>query len=117
MRGPPGRRFGFRPLRQLAPLLPGVVLALALVAVLASTAALEQSNDSLSYLVKARDGRRLFHPHHLLFNAAVRALYLGLDWSAGVSDVVLAAQVHNLVFTFVALLAVYWIGLRWLGSQ
>jgi len=94
-----------------------VLLALALVAVLASTAASEQSRDALSYLDKAREGHALFHPHHLLFNAAVRALYLGLDWSAGVSDVVLAAQAHNLVFTFVALLAVYWIGLRWLGSQ
>lgn len=97
--------------------MPGVMLGLALVAVLASTAALEQSNDALSYLVKARDGRRLLHPHHLLFNLAVRALYLGLDWAAGVRDIVLAAQVHNLASTFVALLAVYWIGRRWLGSR
>jgi len=117
MRGSPRRRFGVRSLQQLAPLLPGVLLALALVAVLASTAASEQSRDALSYLDKAREGHALFHPHHLLFNAAVRALYLGLDWSAGVSDVVLAAQAHNLVFTFVAFLAVYWIGFRWLGSQ
>jgi len=35
----------------------------------------------------------------------------------GVRDIVLAAQVHNLVLTFIAIVAVYWIGLRWLGSQ
>jgi hypothetical protein len=117
MEGSPPTRFVGCSARRLTILIPGVLLAAGIVVALASTAALEQSNDSLSYLVKARDGRRLFHPHHLVFNAAVRALYLGLDWTVGARDVVLAAQVHNLVFTFVALLAVYWIGLRWLKSQ
>ena len=71
----------------------------------------------MAYLTKARDGEGLFHPHHLIFNAAVRSVYLGLNSVTGIRDVVLAAQVHNLAFTFVALLAVYWIGLRWLSSQ
>jgi len=98
-------------------LLPGVLLSLGVIAVLAATAAIEQSGDSLAYLTKARDGEGLFHPHHLIFNAAVRSVYLGLNSVTGIRDVVLAAQVHNLAFTFVALLAVYWIGLRWLSSQ
>ena len=102
---------------RLVGLLPGVLLSLGIVAVLAATAAVEQSGDSLAYLTRARDGGGLFHPHHLLFNAAVRSVHLGLAAVTGVHDVVLAAQVHNLAFTFVALLAVYWIGLEWLGSQ
>lgn len=103
--------------RPVVDLLPGVVVAAAIVAVLASTAALEQTGDSLAYLRKARIGGKLFHPHHLLFSASVRLVYLGLDSVVGVRDVVLAAQIHNLAYAFVALLAVYSIGLRWLGSR
>jgi len=117
MEGSPPTRFVGRSAGRLTALLPGVLLALGIVAVLASTAALEQSGDSLAYLTKARDGQGLFHPHHLLFNAAVRSVYLGLAAVVGVRDIVLAAQVHNLVLTFIAIVAVYWIGLRWLGSQ
>ncbi len=102
---------------RLTVLLPGILIAVGIVAVLAATAAVEQSGDSLAYLTKARAGEGLFHPHHLIFNAAVRSVYLGLGALTGVRDVVLAAQLHNLAFTFIALLAVYWIGLRWLGSQ
>jgi hypothetical protein len=97
--------------------LPGILLALGIAAVLAGSAAVEQSADSLAYLTKARAGTGLFHPHHLLFNAAVRMVYLGLAALTGVRDVVVAAQVHNLAFSVIALLAVYLIGLRWLGSQ
>jgi hypothetical protein len=98
-------------------ILPGALAALAIVGLLAAYPAAEQTGDSTAYLIKAQSGGRMLHPHHLLFNPAVRIVYVGLINVTGIRNVVLAAQIHNIVFTAVALLAVYWIGLRWLGTR
>jgi hypothetical protein len=98
-------------------ILPGLLLSLAIIALLAAYPVADQTGDSTSYLIKAQSGGRMLHPHHLLFNPAVRIVYLGLMTVTGVRNVVLAAQIHNLLFALVALLAVYWIGLRCLGTR
>jgi hypothetical protein len=92
MEGSPPTRFVGRSAGRLTALLPGVLLA-GIVAVLARPCS--ASGDSLAYLTKARDGKACC-PHHLLFNAAVRSVCLGL---AAVVGVVTSSspQVHNLV--------------------
>lgn len=74
------------------------------------------TGDSLNYARLALEGKDLFHPHHLVFTAAVRVSYFVLGWLTGHWDVLLAAQLHNLAFLAFGLLAMFWIGWQRLDS-
>lgn len=78
----------------------GVALALATGLVYAATRATELTGDSLLYASAIRDGANLFHPHHLLFGPIVHSLRLATGL-----DAVTAAQLHNMLWAVVALLA------------
>lgn len=94
----------------------GLALIGAIGALQMATRALEQTGDSISYAWAAREGSFLFHPHHLVFSAAVRAVYLMIGWATGFWDILIAGQLHNVCFAALGLFAVFWLGWRYLGS-
>lgn len=69
----------------------GVAVAVALYMLRAA----EQTDDSLAYALLIRSGEHMFHPHHLLFIPAVRAVYRMLG---PYHDAIEAAQVHNIAW-------------------
>ncbi len=95
----------------------GLGLAAASFGLLWSTRALTQYGDSLNYLLAARSGQGLFHPHHLLYNAVIRLFYLALRAVDRGIDVANAAQLHNVLWAVVAVLAVYFIVLKISGAR
>jgi len=81
------------------------------------TRAAAQYGDSLNYVWAARTGQGLFHPHHLIFNFVIREIYrlfqaLGLGLTA-----LDAAQLHNILWSGIAVVSVYAIGRRVFGSR
>lgn len=81
------------------------------------TRAQEQYGDSLHYLESARSGTGLFHPHHLGYNLAVRAFFLGLRGLLAGLDIVTAAQVHNILWALVSLGCLGFLTFRLTGSR
>ncbi|MBN3041100.1 MAG: glycosyltransferase family 39 protein [Candidatus Omnitrophica bacterium] len=79
--------------------------------------ATEQTGDSLNYLYCAKTGENLFHPHHLLFNPAVRIFYLLFSYIFKNSDVLLSAQIHNIIWAVITVLSVYFIIDKISGSK
>ena len=78
----------------------GVALALGTGLVYGVTRATELTGDSLLYATAIRDGAGLVHPHHLLFGPIVHSMRLATGL-----DAVSAAQLHNMFWAVVALLA------------
>jgi hypothetical protein len=76
----------------------------------------EQYGDSLNYAVSIRSGIGLFHPHHLLYNPAVRGLFRLLQAVDGRITAVDAGQVHNIFWAVVAVVALFSLATRWLES-
>jgi len=72
---------------------------------------LEQTPDSLSYATAVRSGEGMFHPHHILFAPAVKGVYLMISAFCTSCNVILAAQIHNILWASLAIgggyLAVY----------
>ena len=95
----------------------GLGLAAASFGLLWWTRTLTQYGDSLNYLLAARSGQDLFHPHHLLYNAIVRVFYLALRAVDRGIDVITAAQLHNVLWAVVAVMAVYFIVRRISGAR
>ncbi len=76
-----------------------------------------QTGDSLNYVWAARTGSDLFHPHHLIFNFVIREIH-GLFTALGLGLTALnTAQLHNIVWSVVAVVSVYAIGRRVLLSR
>lgn len=65
------------------------------------------TGDSLNYAYSAKTGSGLFHPHHLLFNPIVRMLFAVISSVCRACDVVVAAQIHNIFWAVVVILAIY----------
>lgn len=82
-----------------------VVAVAAVVALLLSLRAAEQSPDALDYALAARSGAGLFHPHHLLFSPLVRGVLALLAPLGRGGDAILAGQLHNVGWAVAALLA------------
>lgn len=61
----------------------------------------EQTGDALKYTWAARTGVDLYHPHHLLYSAAVRGVHALLAPVAGELDMLRAAQIHNAAWALV----------------
>lgn len=77
----------------------------------------QQSNDSLSYAVSAKSSLRSFHPHHLLYNPIVRLFYLPISSICRTCDVILAGQIHNILWAIVTILSFFYILKYLLGSS
>lgn len=77
----------------------------------------QQSNDSLNYAVSAKSGLRLFHPHHLLYNPIVRLFYLAISSICRTCDVILAGQIHSILWAIVTVLSFFYILKYLLGSS
>lgn len=96
----------------------GIGLLLGALALLVLTRASEQTGDSLAYAHAVREGGgALFHPHHLIYNAAVRAIYLVLSPWCTACDAIVAGQLHNLFWALVAVVAFYQLLLRLVESR
>jgi hypothetical protein len=65
------------------------------------------TGDSLNYAYSIKTGSDLFHPHHLLFNPIVRLLFIVISSVCRACDVVIAAQIHNIFWAVVAVLAIF----------
>jgi len=68
---------------------------------------LEQSPDSLSYATSIRSGEGMFHPHHILFAPAVKAIYLFLSICCSTYDAIISAQIHNILWASLATAGAY----------
>jgi hypothetical protein len=88
---------------------PVLFLALFTPILLVLTRSAQQTGDALLYAYSIRTGVDLFHPHHLLYGPAVRALYLGLAplLSGTGWDALAAAQVHGIAWATVAVVFFY----------
>ncbi len=75
-----------------------------------------QTGDSLEYARSIRSGADLFHPHHLLFNPVIRAVWTGMKVFRPGADPIEAAQAHNIFWALVTLAAVFGIVRRMTGS-
>lgn len=71
------------------------------------TRGIQQTGDSLGYALSIKTGEGLFHPHHLLYNPLVRPFYLILSAINSSCDAILAAQLHNILWAILAVLAAY----------
>lgn len=76
--------------------------ALACGMLLLATRSLQQPPDGLDYALAIRSGESLFHPHHLLFAPACRAVLLASSGMIPAVDAVLAAQLHNILWGLAA---------------
>lgn len=94
----------------------GLGLAVASFVFLFATRAATQYGDGLRYIQSARTGVGIFFPHHLLYNALIRVLYLGVDAVRPGIDVLLVAQVHNILWAAVAVGVMFAIVGRMTGS-
>ena len=84
-----------------------VLLALASFAILFGLRPAEQTGDGLDYAVSIRDGDVTFHPHHLLFIPIIRAIMTVTSSFGEAGDAVLASQIHNTLWSVIAILATY----------
>jgi len=66
-----------------------------------------QSGDSLSYAFAVRSGQGLFHPTHLLYSPIVRLFFLAMSQIFRTADVILAAQLHNIIWAVVSISLFY----------
>ena len=79
------------------------MLAVLAPAVLVLTRSAQQTGDALLYATSIKTGVDLFHPHHLAYAPAVRAIFLALKplglpgW-----DAIAAAQLHGIAWATVA---------------
>jgi len=71
------------------------------------TRGIQQTGDSLGYAISIKTGEGLFHPHHLLYNPLVRPFYLILSAISTSCDAILAAQLHNILWAILAVVATY----------
>lgn len=94
----------------------GVGSVALLVAVLAAFPALHQTFDSLGYAQAARDATQLFHPHHLLYTAAVRLTWVMLGAFGATADAIAAGQIHNGIWAAVLVGATFALVRRITGS-
>ena len=94
-------------------ILGGILLVLATVALWWAFKGIFHEADSLGYAFNIREGGLgMYHPHHLIAMPAVRWF-----WQAfGFSDILHAAQVHNLLYWIASVLLVYALALRLLGQ-
>ncbi len=76
-----------------------LLLGLLVFALLFATRAAEQTRDSLVYALSAKTGVDLFHPHHLLYSAAIHLSYRALLPFCPGCEAVLAAQLHNILWS------------------
>jgi 4-amino-4-deoxy-L-arabinose transferase-like glycosyltransferase len=101
-------------MRNKAPLgkrwVPGACLAAVSFVFLFLTRSAAQYGDSLNYLWAAKTGQNLFHPHHLIYNFVVRHLHALFQTVGLRADILDTAQIHNILWSVVAVLAVYGIG-------
>ncbi|MGB8953484.1 MAG: DUF2723 domain-containing protein [Candidatus Aminicenantales bacterium] len=102
--------------RKAPDVLAGCLLAAGTVLLLFLFRAAEQTGDSLDYAHSIQTGRDLFHPHHLLFNAIVRLIFLFISSVFPGQDAIFAAQIHNILWAAVAVGALYLIIRRLLNS-
>jgi hypothetical protein len=94
----------------------GLALAATVFAFLFLTRSLEQYGDGLSYVESARSGIDLFHPHHLGYISAVRAVYQILRAAGAKVDPITAAQLHNILWALAALFSAAFLARRLTGS-
>lgn len=88
-----------------------VILAAGIVLLLWINRSLYQSPDSLAYAADIRDGgTQLFHPHHIGFTAILHGAYSFCVWTGIDADPIVLAQMHNLAWYAVALLAIAVLG-------
>jgi len=73
------------------------------------TRAAEQTRDSLVYALSARMGTDLFHPHHLLYSAAIHLFHRGLQPLCPGCGAILAAQIHNLLWCAAGAVAFFYL--------
>ena len=77
----------------------------------------QQTGDGLYYALSAKTGRDMFHPHHLLYTPVVRVLYLAISSICESSDVIFAAQIHNIIWAVVTVLSFYFVVKHLLASS
>lgn len=92
-------------------------LALVTLLLLFSLRALEQTADGLNYALSAKTGEGMLHPHHLLYAPIVRGFLLVLGRVSDAFDAVLSAQVHNSLWSAVAVVCMYLVVGRLLSSR
>ncbi|MBN3039762.1 MAG: DUF2723 domain-containing protein, partial [Candidatus Omnitrophica bacterium] len=90
-------------------LLIAVFLAGCVFLLLFSTRALFLTGDSINYALSAKNGSSLFHPHHLLYNLSIRNFFLLLNKLSMATDIILAAQIHNIFFSTISVLSIFFI--------
>jgi hypothetical protein len=96
----------------IVPFLVGTLVFL----ILLTTRAAEQTRDSLVYAYSAKTGSELFHPHHLLYTPVIRLFSLGLKAVCAACDEVIAAQLHNILWSTAGVLAFFWLVRHLLGT-
>lgn len=71
--------------------------------------ATQQTGDSLNYSLSAKTSQQMFHPHHLLYTPIIHLCYSAITLICKSCDVIMAAQIHNIVLTVLAILSYYFI--------
>jgi len=76
----------------------------------------EQTGDSLWYAGTVKTGLGMFHANHLLYAPIVHLFYLVFSSISKSFDAIFAAQIHNIIWATVTIVAFYLIARRLLGS-
>lgn len=76
-----------------------------------------QTADSIGYAYSIKTGTGLFHPHHLLYNPAVRLLFLLTSRIFNPNDAVFPGQLYNIFWAMVTVIASFYLIHRVSGSQ
>ena len=78
----------------------------------------EQTGDALGYAYRAETGQTLLggekawqlcHPHHLLFEPSIRAVWQGMCMVHASFDMILAGQLHNILWAASGILSAYFL--------